>query len=438
MWDEWYNIKRCFVCFVEIRLDRKKHGGEALAINGTSCLLAGKGISMDEVNIDVEVLDEVFKKTVSSVEDSKEKIFDISENARQESSHVHLELENLKREINEVINQTDQLEVSARRARQQLAHVSRNFHKFNETQIREAYEEASQVQIQLTLSRDKELRLRLRRDELERRLRCLKNTVEKADTLITHISVVLNYLQGDLQKVGQALETAQNRQQLGFKIIQAQEEERKRVAREIHDGPAQSMANVALRSEIVERMLNQNRIDEAKTELRLLKELTRASLTDVRKIIFDLRPMALDDLGLVPTLRKYTEDFQKRQSIDVKMTIIGSDRRVPSTIEVAVFRLIQESLNNVAKHAKASHVDIRLEFKPQVVHVRVIDDGIGFTPPEKGDRLQFGLMGMKERTKLLQGKMKVDSTVGRGTTLSFSIPLKDKNEKNPAAAEKTT
>ncbi|WCK54215.1 sensor histidine kinase [Aneurinibacillus sp. Ricciae_BoGa-3] len=393
---------------------------------------------MDEVNIDVEVLDEVFKKTVSSVEDSKEKIFDISENARQESNHISLELENLKTEINEVINHTDQLEVAARRARQQLAHVSRNFHKFNETQIREAYEEASQVQIQLTLSRDKELRLRLRRDELDRRLRSLKNTVEKADTLITHISVVLNYLQGDLQKVGRALESAQNRQQLGFKIIQAQEEERKRVAREIHDGPAQSMANVALRSEIVERMLNQNRIDEAKTELRLLKELTRASLTDVRKIIFDLRPMALDDLGLVPTLRKYTEDFQKRQGVEAKMTIIGSDRRVPSTIEVAIFRLIQESLNNVAKHAQARHVDIRIEFKPQVVHVRVIDDGVGFTPPEKGGGLQFGLMGMKERTKLLQGKMKVDSTVGKGTTLSFSIPLKHRDDKNPAATEKTT
>ncbi|WP_051330851.1 sensor histidine kinase [Aneurinibacillus terranovensis] len=387
---------------------------------------------MGEANIDVELLDEIFQKTITSVEESKEKIFDISENARQESTRISVELEHLKREVEKVIGQTDQLEFTAKRARQRLAHVSHNFHKFSEIEIREAYEEASKIQIELTLSRDKELQLRHRRDELERRLRTILDTIQKAETLMTHVSVVLNYLNGDLQKVGQALKSAQNHQQLGFKIIQAQEEERKRVAREIHDGPAQSMANVALRSEIVERMLNQNRIDEAKTELRLLKELTRASLTDVRKIIFDLRPMALDDLGLVPTLRKYIEDFQNRHGIETKLAVSGSDQRIPGAIEVAVFRLIQESLTNVAKHSEAQQVEIRLEIKPQVIHFRIVDDGVGFENGTKGERPQFGLMGMKERTKLLQGKMRIDSTIGKGTTVRFSIPLEGKWADKPS------
>lgn len=379
---------------------------------------------MAEANIDIHVLDEIMDRTISSVEQSKEKIFDIAENAHKERNHISLELEALKTEIERVIRQTDELDLKARQARQKLAAISRNFRQYSETDIREAYEEASQMQIQLSLSRDKELRLRQRRDELERRHRSILQTIEKSENLIAQMGSVLNYLQGDLKKVGIALESAQQQQLLGIQIIQAQEEERKRVARDIHDGPAQSMANVTLRSEIVERMLNQNRIDEAKVELRLLKELTRASLVDVRKIIFDLRPMALDDLGLVPTLRKYLEEYQKRHGIGAKLTLLTPERRLQNSIEVAVFRLIQESLNNTAKHAQARNVEVRLEFKPHVVHFRVMDDGVGFDQSTRAERPQFGIMGMRERVKLLQGKMKIHSRPGKGTSVLFSIPLR--------------
>jgi len=379
---------------------------------------------MAEANIDIHVLDEIMNRTISSVEQSKEKIFDIAENAHKERNHISLELEALKTEIERVIRQTDELDLKARQARQKLAAISRNFRLYSETDIREAYEEASQMQIQLSLSRDKELRLRQRRDELERRHRSILQTIEKSENLIAQMGSVLNYLQGDLKKVGIALESAQQQQLLGIQIIQAQEEERKRVARDIHDGPAQSMANVTLRSEIVERMLNQNRIDEAKVELRLLKELTRASLVDVRKIIFDLRPMALDDLGLVPTLRKYLEEYQKRHGIGAKLTLLTPERRLQNSIEVAVFRLIQESLNNTAKHAQARNVEVRLEFKPHVVHFRVMDDGVGFDQSTRAERPQFGIMGMRERVKLLQGKMKIHSRPGKGTSVLFSIPLR--------------
>nr|WP_047150968.1 sensor histidine kinase [Aneurinibacillus tyrosinisolvens] len=392
---------------------------------------------MDEASIDIQVLDDLLQKTILSVEESKEKIFEIAENAHRESNHIRLELENLKAEVDQVITQTDRLEVKARQARQQLANISRDFHRFSEAEIRVAYEQASQMQIELSLSRDKELQLRQRRDELERRLRGIMNTIEKSEILISQMGVVMNYLQGDLQKVGIALQSAQHHQLLGIEIIQAQEEERKRVAREIHDGPAQSMANVALRSEIVERMLNQNRIDEAKVELRLLKELTRASLVDVRKIIFDLRPMALDDLGLVPTLRKYLEEYEKQHRIKAKLTVLSLERRLISSIEVAVFRLIQESLNNTAKHAKAKHVEVTIGFSPNVVDFKVADDGIGFDRSAESDRPQFGIMGMKERIKLLQGKMKIDSTPGKGTSLDFSIPLRINEEINAEANGKS-
>lgn len=393
---------------------------------------------MPEANIDIHALDEIMERTVSSVEQSKEKIFDIAENAHKERNHISLELEALKDEIERVITQTDQLELRARQARQKLASISRSFRQYSESDIREAYEEASQMQIQLSLSRDKELRLRQRRDELERRHRNILHTIEKSENLISQMGLVLNYLQGDLKRVGIALESAQQQQLLGIQIIQAQEEERKRVARDIHDGPAQSMANVTLRSEIVERMLNQNRIDEAKVELRLLKELTRASLVDVRKIIFDLRPMALDDLGLVPTLRKYLEEFQKRHGVRAKLSLLTPERRLQNSIEVAVFRLIQESLNNTAKHAQASHVEVRLEFKKNAVNFLVMDDGVGFDQSTKAERPQFGIMGMQERIKLLQGKLKIESEEGKGTKLFFTIPLRIQENDNNHSSEQTT
>ncbi|BAU26545.1 two-component system sensor histidine kinase DegS [Aneurinibacillus soli] len=391
---------------------------------------------MSEANIDIQLLDDVMNKTVVSVEESKEKIFEIAENAHKENNFITLELETLRNEIDLVITQTDELEWKAKQARQRLANISRGFKRYSELEIREAYEMASQMQIQLSLSRDKEKHLRERRDELERRHRNILNTIEKSENLISQMGIVLNYLQGDLRKVGIALESAHHHQLLGIQIIQAQEEERKRVARDIHDGPAQSMANVALRSEIVEKMLNQNRIDEAKVELRLLKELTRASLVDVRKIIFDLRPMALDDLGLTPTLRKYLEEYEKRHHIETKLTLLSPERRLQSSIEVAVFRLIQESLNNTAKHANAKQVEVKLEFKPNKVLFMVADNGIGFEKQAKGERPQFGIMGMQERVKLLQGTMKIESKPGKGTILFFGIPLRIEENTKAGGSEK--
>ncbi|WP_016696480.1 sensor histidine kinase, partial [Rhodococcus rhodochrous] len=157
--------------------------------------------------------------------------------------------------------------------------------------------EANRIQVELSIYREREDNLKKRRNDLERQLRTLEETIERAEKLVTQMGVVLGYLTGDLSKVGEALEEAKQHQLMGLKVIQAQEEERKRVAREIHDGPAQSMANVVLRSEIVEKMLKNERILEAQMELHELKEMVRLSLADVRRIIFDLRPMALDDLG---------------------------------------------------------------------------------------------------------------------------------------------
>lgn len=376
--------------------------------------------------IDVSMLDSVLKKTIHTVETSKHQIFDIAESARRESNTMKGEIVELRLRIGECIDNVDLLELRYRKARNRLVHVSRNFHGHAEEEIRMAYEEANMLQVELSLQREREQNLRRRRDELEMRLRGIEETIEKAENLMAQIGVVLGYLKGDLSQMGEALETAKQHQMMSVRIIQAQEEERKRVAREIHDGPAQSMANVVLRTEIVEKMMKNNRMLEAEMELHELKEMVRFSLADVRRIIFDLRPMALDDLGLVPTLQKYIQNYEDRTKLTVDLVVFGKEQEqeIDSTCKAAIFRLVQESLNNVAKHAKARFVNVKLEFQHKQLTLVIKDDGVGFQLGEKqGNGESFGIMGMRERAQLLEGQMEISTAPMKGTKVMFTIPL---------------
>lgn len=375
--------------------------------------------------IDISVLDGVIKRTIETVETSKDQIFDIAENARQQGNSLKLDLHELREEISKVIQKVDALELAYRKSRNRLVLVSRNFHQYTEEDIRVAYEEASRIQVELSIYRERENNLKRRRNDLERQLRTLEVTIERAEKLVSQMSVVLGYLTGDLSKIGEALESAKQHQLMGLKIIQAQEEERKRVAREIHDGPAQSMANVVLRSEIVERMLKNERILEAQMELHELKEMVRLSLADVRRIIFDLRPMALDDLGLVPTLQKYIQTCEERIESSIDLVVFGVEPPLRSSVKAAIFRLVQECLNNVEKHARATSVQVKLEFVQDSLSLVVKDDGVGFDLEQRmmGGG-SFGLLGMKERVQLLEGSVEVQSAPNEGTKVIFQIPLK--------------
>lgn len=375
--------------------------------------------------ISITMLDGVINRTIETVETSKSQIFEIAENARQEGNSLKFDLHELRQEIAKVISKVDELELSYRRARARLVLVSRNFNTYTEEDIRIAYEEANRIQVELSIYRERENNLKKRRNDLERQLRTLEETIERAEQLVTQMGVVLGYLTGDLSKVGAVLEEAKKHQLMGLQIIQAQEEERKRVAREIHDGPAQSMANVVLRSEIVDKMLRNDRILEAQMELHELKEMVRLSLADVRRIIFDLRPMALDDLGLVPTLQKYIQTYEDRTKISVDLVVFGVEQPLQSSVKAALFRLVQECLNNVEKHASASNVQVKLEFLEEMLRLVVKDDGVGFDKEKQISKgSSFGLLGMRERSQLLEGTMELQTSPGEGTRVMFQIPVK--------------
>lgn len=382
-------------------------------------LMAGK-------KIDSKELDKILEKMVETVDNSKDEIFHIGEQSRQEFETLELELTQIKTQVKKTISDADKLEIHTKFARKRLSEVSRNFHDFSEEEIRNAYEKAHTLQMELTMIRELEKQLRNRRDEIERRLLGLKETIERAEHLGSQVTVILNYLNGDMRQVGEILEDAEEKQEFGLKIIEAQEEERKKLSREIHDGPAQMLANVMMRSQILDRTFRESGVDAALQEIHDLRKMVRLALYEVRRIIYDLRPMALDDLGLIPTLKKYLatiEEYNGKTKISFQN--IGDEARLKSKQEVAFFRLAQEAVQNSLKHANAKNIYVKIEVGKKKIVLCVKDDGKGFDPEYK-KKNSFGLLGMKERVELMEGQMTVISKSGVGTSVIIQVPLHNK------------
>ncbi|ELK47052.1 sensor histidine kinase [Halobacillus sp. ACCC02827] len=368
-------------------------------------------------------LDYIINEMVETVTNSKDEIFQIGEESRSEFETLNKELAETKDQVLTLIEEGDILDRKVRFSRIRLSEVSKEFQKYSEDEIRKVYEQTHALQMDLSMKREKEKQLRERRDDIERRLRNLEETIGRAEALSGKISVVLNYLTEDFKHVSDVLETAKEKQQFGLQIIEAQEEERRRLSREIHDGPAQMLANVMLRSDLVDRTYRERGIEEAMAEVKSVRSMVRSALYEVRRIIYDLRPMALDDLGLIPTLKKYlttVEDYN--EGMVFSFTSFGSEERLESKYEVALFRLIQEAVQNAVKHAEAKEVKVKIEIQPHAATIIVKDDGKGFDPSAKKEK-SFGLVGMRERVDMLEGDLHIDSSPGEGTIVTIHLPI---------------
>lgn len=378
---------------------------------------------MTNKNVETQSLDVIFNRMVEVMDHSKKDIFIISEQSRQSFEEMKMELQVIRGNIEAVIIEGDTLEGRSRLARNRLAEVSRNFETYDEAQVRNAYETANEIQINLLIKRTEERQLRQRRDELERRLQGLMEMIERADQLVNQVNIVINYLTADLKEVGEALENAKIKKDFTLKIIEAQEEERKRLSREIHDGPAQMLANVLLRTDLINLTYQQRGGDEAMKEILDLKHTVRDALSEVRRIIYDLRPMALDDLGLIPTLKKYISTIEEyNPDCTIHFQFFGEEHRIQPKFEVAIFRLVQECLTNGLKHGKFKEAWVKVEWLKDKMNIIVKDNGIGFDPDVAKEK-SFGLIGMRERIELLEGTMKIISSPGNGATILFSIPI---------------
>jgi two-component system, NarL family, sensor histidine kinase DegS len=347
--------------------------------------------------------------------------------ARTEQSELLSRMVRLKGETLDILTQSDRLEHEEIIARLHLADMQNNPDGYRVNEKRAAEEKLRHLRQELLQCQRSEQTMRHQRHQLEDRLRQATEMVMKIEKMEPQIQAVQQLLSNSAGGSGVSFDDFQMRHQLGLRIIKAQEEERLRVAREIHDGPAQSMANVVLRAEICEKLMAVDP-DNVKAELQDLKEMVKISLHEVRKIIFNLRPMVLDDLGIIPTLRRFITELQKRTDMSIELVVLGGENeRLSGTLEVAIFRIVQEALNNILKHAGAKRCVIKMEIIAGRVNITIVDDGCGFDTEHvmKGTEMDcFGLLGMRERVQLLDGQIRISSATGKGTEIHVRIPVK--------------
>ena len=206
-------------------------------------------------------------------------------------------------------------------------------------------------------------------------------------------------------------------------LVNAQETERQRLSRQMHDGPAQALSNFILQTEIAMRLFEVD-AGQAKDELNSLKASAMGTFQKVRNFIFELRPMMLDDLGLVPTVKRYADAFKEQTSLDLNVTITGTEKRLESYLEIMLFRAIQELLGNAARHSQATQVKVLLDVGEDRVRVTVEDNGKGFDPDSLQQSPSLGLKLIRERAEMLGGNFELESAVGRGTRITFGVPAR--------------
>src|SRR5512143_2134154 len=204
-------------------------------------------------------------------------------------------------------------------------------------------------------------------------------------------------------------------------VVNAQEAERQRLSRQMHDGPAQAMSNFILQTEIAMRLLDADPA-QAKEELSNLKTAALGTFQKVRNFIFELRPMMLDDLGLIPTIRKYVDAFKEQTSLETSLTVTGVERRLEPYLEVMIFRAIQELLGNAARHSQAAAVKMQIDMGNENIRVSVDDNGRGFDPDAARTGNSLGLKLIQERAEMMGGKLEVDSAPGKGARIVFIVP----------------
>ncbi len=289
--------------------------------------------------------------------------------------------------------------------------LKNNFETQPRDYIREVYENLNDVQQRLFTMRGQLEKLQSDQRNLERLAEFLERLIDLAGGGRSLTSTGKSRpKESDLSSI--------------IRVIQTEEAAKQSLVREMHDGPASSLSNFILQAEICQRFFDVNP-DRAKTELNALKSAAASTFSDVKDFIFDLRPMMLDDLGVVPTLRRYVESFQEKNGVTVPITVTGVERRLESHVEVTIFRGVQELLSNALSHAQATQIQVLLDLNQDQILAVVEDNGSGFNVEDalNNNNRTIGLTSLRERIEMLGGELNIQSSLGQGSRIEFTIPV---------------
>ncbi len=336
---------------------------------------------------------------------------ELMEAVRQEAEQVGRETDEIKLLIRQAAAELDRANQRKTQMAARVREMEARLETFARQEIRTTYLAANEAEMRAFMMQEQRDRLQDKQKAYDRYQRSLQQV---------HSTLVR--LQNARQERGEDLDPAVA--QLA-RLVQTQEQLRRRIAQHLHDGPAQALANVVLKAEICEKTIEHD-MGRARHELNNLKSVVNATLQETRKFIFDLRPMTLDDLGLIPTLKRYTQDLSNKSGIQMIFSLRGPEQRMPSPVEVSLFRIAQEALSNVIAHAEASQALLTLHIHEVGVTMVIEDDGRGFDVEEAlaeaNTRRTVGLTSMYERAEMLKTRLIVESRPGRGTKIELTVP----------------
>jgi two-component system sensor histidine kinase DegS len=333
--------------------------------------------------------DDVLRQSVLAELDSTE----------QGLHEVNLMLEQSQQELSKLTQRNAAINMHLQQVQKQIDSLPLD-------EVRNAFESALDAQQRLFVMRGQLEKLQSDQAHLERYLSSLKRT------------------QGLLERGTATGPAGGNGAITGMEmIIDAQETERQRLSRQMHDGPAQALSNFILQTEIAMRLID---IDpaQARSELASLKASAMSTFQKVRNFIFELRPMMLDDLGLIPTVKRYITAFKEQSGIDVNLNVSGTERRLEPHLEVMIFRALQELLGNAARHSQASLIKVHIDMADTAIKANVEDNGKGFDTSVLKQGSSLGLKLIRERVELLGGTFDISSMPGSGTSVTFIVPAR--------------
>lgn len=368
-------------------------------------------------------LDQIFSQVIETLEKSRENIFEINQDCEKQCLQLETEIQEINIQIKQAIETGDKYQKQARQARIRLMEVSKRFDTMTEEDIKKAYDTAQALQIKLQEARQQENYLKLRRKEIENQIRQYRNINNKADSLLNSTSLALKLMQGSADKLSGTIEQVNRKNQLELWIVETQEAERRKIARELHDGPAQSLASMLIRLDLVMRMMPEG-AENIRRELQNLKAIGAESLTDVRSIMYDLKPTLMHEQGLYNTLKEYFNEYEAKYNFLIDYVVFGQQRQYDLALEVGLFRLVQEAITNVRKHAGVNKALVKLEDRGSLLTLVIKDEGCGFDPNAIGQQHEsYGIVGMKERVQLFGGELLILSQPGEGTQIIIKVPL---------------
>lgn len=342
-----------------------------------------------------------------------------NETAEDYQGQIQSELEQTRKALKEISMMLEQSQTEMAKLTQRsaaitghLQQVQAQFDSMPRADIRTAYNAALDAQQRLLVMRGQLEKLQSDESHLQKYIKILETT----QGLVS---------EGKFSTTNKGKSSGSHTLEM---VIKAQEAERQRLSRLMHDGPAQALSNFIVQTEIATRLFELDTV-RAKEELNNLKVSAMTTFQKVRGFIFELRPMMLDDLGLYPTIRRYVDTYKEQTGHEVTLNLQGTERRFEPYLEVMIFRALQELLGNAAHHNEdfAGKLQITVTISPDdtVVKVSVSDNGRGFDPATLEESSGLGLKVIRERAEILGGYMEVDTAVGQGCKVTFQVPSLD-------------